>query len=35
MGDSVKGEYRGVWPGTVAPVFDWRSEFSPRVESAG
>jgi len=35
MGDSVKGEYRGVWPGTVAPVFEWQSDYSPRIEPAG
>jgi homopolymeric O-antigen transport system ATP-binding protein len=34
MGDSVKGEYRGVWPGTVAPVFDWQSDYSSRIEPA-
>jgi lipopolysaccharide transport system ATP-binding protein len=31
-GDSVKGEYRGQWPGAVAPLLEWRTEVSSRIE---
>jgi lipopolysaccharide transport system ATP-binding protein len=30
--NSVRGEYRGLWPGVVAPALDWRSDYLSRIE---
>jgi len=31
-GDSVKGEYRGQWPGAVAPLLEWSTVVSSQIE---
>jgi len=30
--DSVRGEYRGLWPGVVAPALDWQTDYLPQIE---
>lgn len=29
---AVRGEYRGSWPGVVAPALDWTSKYLPQIE---